>query len=227
MDNERKRALDTFIRNKNRGRAGEPKPARDWWARGVSVLSLVVSLASVFFGFLLQRDNLSLVMGNLPAAIRRADGAVSLHFSYGDPEITFINSGNRAAAIAYFEVTAKILDLSKSEPTACSPQGIGDQYALPIALPNLIVKPGEILSAQLQVPKKDENNSIDIPKEKFTARPGDEVMICLHFDVITPDSIARSRAVLAYLVRFDEYLGATLTPQGPAEVLHQVHVRFW
>ncbi len=226
-DENRRRALEAFTRNKNRGGATEPKAARDWWARAISLFSLLIALSSLFFSFLLQRDHLSLVVGNLPLAIRKSDGTVSLHFAYGDPEITFINSGNHPAAIAYFEATARVIKASKPDPLECSPQGVGDQYALPVRIPNLVVKPGEILSAQVQIPKKDPENSIDIPKDKFTARAGDEVMICLHFDIITPANVSRNHPVLAYLVSFDEYLGATLMPQGPIDALNNVYVRFW
>jgi hypothetical protein len=70
---------------------------------------------------------------------------------------------------------------------------------------------------------------MDIPKDLFTARLGDELMVCLDLDVATADNVVTSRSVLAYFVSFtnEKLSEAQLTVKGPTDVLHQVKVHFW
>jgi hypothetical protein len=227
MNKDSERALEAFTRNKGRAATEGPKTKRDWWALAISLFSLLISVISVFFNFLLQKDHISIVPGELPAVIRSDKGLVSLSFLYGAPEIIFINSGNRSAAFTYFAATAKILDHARPDRKECNGQEMGDIFTLPVDLHNFVVTAGEIKSMRVETPKMD-GDSIDIPKEIFVAKPDDEILVCLHFNVVTPDNIARVRTVPAYLVTFDKHFGDELAPKvSPTDVIHEMNIRFW
>jgi hypothetical protein len=180
------------------------------------------NFASIYFSFLLQRDDISIVMGYPPTFDRSPDGAVSINILL-DQEITFINSGNRSAAFTYFAATAKVLE--RDQPALCNGQEMGDIYTLPVDLPNFILKAGEIKSVQVEVAKQAE---IAVSKDIFSAKAGDNILICLHFNIVTPDSFLRIRTVLAFTVTFDKFSGQASTPKRePTSVLHERSVHFW
>ena len=89
--------LQSYLKNGSRPRIDNRKPNRDYWALGISCASLLISFVTLFFNLFLQRDHVSIVVNDVPEAIRANDGSVSL-LVFFDPEITFINSGTRPAA---------------------------------------------------------------------------------------------------------------------------------
>src|SRR5262245_20274054 len=215
----RPRVLKAYFKNKERSRSENRKAHRDYWALGISLLSLSISFATLFFNFFLQKDYISFVVPDVPEAMRATDGSVSL-LVLSDPEITFINSGNRPAAITYFAATAKLL--APGMPRKCNGQEMGGIYTLPIGIPSVVLKPGEITPVKVQIPKKDKGDSINVPKNIYSAKPGDELLVCLHFDVVTADSISRVRTVPASLVTFDAYFGDDLNiKRRPTEIIHE------
>jgi hypothetical protein len=212
---------------KTRNRADREKQSRlpDYWARSVSFAALLISIATLFYSFFLHRDHISIVVLDTPAALRNADGSVWL-MALDDPTITFINSGTRSAAITYFAATAKVL--IRGEPKECNGQELGDIFTLPVSIPSLILKPGEITSVKVQIPEKGQADSIKVPKDIYTAKPGDQVLVCLHFDVVTPDSISRVRTIPAALVTFDKSFGDDLDIKGrPTDVLREWNIHLW
>jgi hypothetical protein len=213
----RLRTLKAYLKHQGRPRSENAKAPRDKWALSISLLSIIISFGTLFFSFLLQRDHISIAVANIPEAMRAADGSVSL-LVFFDPEITFINSGNRPAAITYFAATAKLL--APGAPRRCNGQELGNIYTLPISIPNVVLKPGEITPVRVQIPKKDKGDSIDVPTDIYRSKPGDELLVCLQFDVVTPDSVSRVRTVPATLVTFDAHFGDDLNPEGrPTNVL--------
>jgi hypothetical protein len=188
MNQDRQRALEAFTRNKTRPPNSETRSALSKWALGISGLSLLISALGLFLSSFLQRDHISLIAVDLPSAFRKPDGSVTLVFAYGDPKIIFINSGNRPAAITSFGASAKLLDHAKPKPEQCP--RTDDFHTLPVGLLSIVVKPGEMLSAPVEVfPKKHADGTMDIPKDLFTARLGDELMVCLDLDVATADNV--------------------------------------
>ena len=167
--------LQSYLKNGSRPRIDNRKPNRDYWALGISCASLLISFVTLFFNLFLQRDHVSIVVNDVPEAIRANDGSVSL-LVFFDPEITFINSGTRPAAITYFAATAKLLD--HGAPKNCNGQEMGDIYTLPIGIPNLVLKPGEITPVKIGIPKKDKGDAIYVPKDIYRAKPGDELLVC-------------------------------------------------
>src|SRR4051812_15680953 len=120
--------------------------AKDWSFLSIAVLALCVSVATALFNVVLQFDDLRVVLGRNPLVeIRASELTVS-----GDQELTFINSGNRAAAITDISAVARRIVVPGDEQVCHSPSASRFEELFTFAPMELDAKPfilkaGEIL----------------------------------------------------------------------------------
>jgi hypothetical protein len=141
---DRERQLAAYERNKRQSDIEkEVRPKRDWLPIFVSLFSLGISLLTAYFSVFLQEDDVRVVIEKNPLLMRNGDGELIL---YGDQRLTFINSGNRSAALTNIEAHARVLPSINSDDRRCTTAAHEETPSVPIefdAKP-FVIKPGEI-----------------------------------------------------------------------------------
>lgn len=184
---------------------------RDWVPICVSLASLCISLLTAA-NSLLPRDDIRIMIDNPPAAFFDDKGAtISIH---GRPQLSFINSGNRAASISHFVLSSQQLPASAPVQSDC----LGQNNYPPgkIALDNepFVLNPGEIKVVEAMISKDQplmgvtaQGRDGNLHIASYNLKNGDQLLICFELALATPDSYVRTWKTLAYAVKFDENFG--------------------
>jgi hypothetical protein len=199
---------------------------KDWASLSFSCLALLVSVGTAYFNVFLQQDDIRVVIGSTPTFTLRNNGDIA---TAGDQELTFINSGNRSAAIT--SVTALVTRQGAPEDLLATCDG-PDAYRMRFDIEPFVIKPGEILVKKMPVSRdlgwNDEKNGVLVlPKSSYEAKHGDKYLACLAMNITTPDSFSKEvhhRAfdyVLKRLAIFEPEEKRTLFERGKPVVMLQ------
>jgi hypothetical protein len=162
---------------------------KDWVGIAISCVALTVSAGSAYFNVLLQRDDIRVVVGRSPFVEVGNEGQLTLA---GDQDLTFINSGNRQAAITNFGVFSFFVKDQASDDASCF-RPLQFPLVLPYEVKPLVLKPGEVMlfKAELKNPgnpwKKAKDGGLTIDK-KGLLKSGEIYVVCLGLTLITPDN---------------------------------------
>jgi hypothetical protein len=214
---DRERQLEAFERNKRKADTGKASSAkRDWLPVTFSVASLIVSLTTLYFNIFLQEDNLRVVIGETPMVSRNEGGEIGL---YGDQQLTFINSGNRPAALTRIEAHARALQ-DEADRECKKPDDVRNFFAMvPInfdAKP-FVIRPGEIQHVTTTPEaglawrkekaeggtREDETPMFRLPREYHQSKGSGKYLVCITLSFVVPDNYAVRWQKAAYLFSFD------------------------
>ena len=123
---------------------------------------------------------------------------------YGEPELTFINSGNRPAAITSITAIISRLDSIAVESPKCATTDKLDYLPAPLNIEPFVLKPGEIIVrtggfAKPFFDKKHDFYVLRVPIPKV--KKGDAFLACLQLSITPPDSHSAKTQLPAYQVR--------------------------
>jgi len=164
--------------------------AKDWITGILAFLALVVSAATAYYTTIRQADDLRVVSSLEPVVIIDDRGKLGVS---GQQEITFINSGNRDAAVT--GVTLVVFKLM-GPPSANSQCNEGKQVAsLVYEVEPFIIVPGGIMVKKFDrtlFPQLWMTDNIDSNLKHFVLGDslfgkGEVVFTCLRLTVTTPD----------------------------------------
>lgn len=212
---DRERQLAAYERNKLTRGSTPAKPARDWsfwFPLGMSVLSLFISLATAYFNTFLQEDDLRVFIGPPPGVSRNKVGEIALH---GAQEFTFINSGNRSAAITLVAGNARVLRTDNNdEDRRCA---FGEEGANSVAIAfdakPFVIKPGEIRhistlpEAMILFWNAERDHSIPtvrLNRGIHQSKGSQSYLVCVMLSFVIPDGYATRWQKAAYLLSFDD-----------------------
>jgi hypothetical protein len=180
--------------------------AKDWITGILAFLALVVSAATAYFTTIRQADDLRVISSLEPVVI--LDDKARLGVS-GQQQITFINSGNRDAAVT--GVTLVVFKLMGS-PSANSQCNEGREVAnLAYQVDAFITRPGEILVKKFDrtlFPELWMTDNVDSNLKKFVLGDSifgkdDVVFTCLRLTVTTPDMVTDHALVPKHYIKID------------------------
>jgi hypothetical protein len=141
------------------------------------VLALLISGLNAYYNIIRQKDELRVANDGRLFASTNADGVLEIT---GRHSLTFINSGNRAAAVTSIKLLVSELDNfdDKEAPNCLAGRGVYLDYEIePFA-----VKPGEIFVKSLDVKGEAATFKIIFGTERKYL-----LMTCLEFSVASPD----------------------------------------
>lgn len=168
--------------------------AKDWVAAVgaiTGILALGVSTGSAVFNYFLQKDDLRVVLDSLPEMYNAGPDIVSGSgiAVRANQQITFINSGNRSAAITRIQLLAVQPEKGAEKTEDCSG---GMTIATAYDLDPFVIKPGEILLKTLRLKKNiwPEYNGYILNYMSHLNRERDHflVTLCMGFSIISPDN---------------------------------------
>lgn len=207
------RRREAFERNKARGLSKPTERAkRDWLALSLSITSIMISFGGFYFNTLFQKDDIRVVIGSSPSVGRTEKDELTI---YGEQELTFVNSGNRAAAITNVSAVGKRIDPAIVANECCA---LDEDTVMVFAfdVKPFVLKPGEIQTVRTQVTsefssKTDSFGVMRLDKSIFEAKSGDVVLACLNLNVVTPDSYSVQWRRPAYRMKFNDFVTETET----------------
>jgi hypothetical protein len=170
---------------------------KDWASLTFSCLALLISGGSAYFNVVLQKDDIRVVIGSTPFFSLRPNGDIA---TVGEQELTFINSGNRAAAIT--SITALVTRFSVPEDLLMTCDG-PDVYRMRFEVEAFVIKPGEILVKKIPVSRdlgwnEEKGGVLVLPKKMYEAKHGDKYLACLAMNITTPDSFSKEVSPRAF-----------------------------
>jgi hypothetical protein len=203
-------------------------PRRDRLPIVISLFSLLISALTIYFNVLLELDDIRVVIGQPPTISREKNGEVSID---GDQEFTFVNSGNRTAAVTYVFITTERIETNVSQAQSCGNMNDKLMLPLPFDVAALVLKAGEIniVSARLGA-KRDKQGIIRIPKELFSAAVGDQILVCLAVNIVTPDNYSTQQRIPVYKFTFENEFAeesALFDKNKPLSLRHARHFFDW
>jgi hypothetical protein len=208
---------------------------KDWISPILSCLALIVSAITAYFSILQQTDDVRIVTSSQPIVVFDDKGTLGLA---GRRQITFINSGNRDAAVT--DITLAIMRL-RTSPVAnsqCSELRNFQVANLVYDFEPFVVTPGEITIKtfdQTSFPqwKTDKVDS----SRKFLSGPsnvakGDAVVTCLRISMTTPDMVVNDVYAPKHYVIIKDFPSADPSPNSllsdpnkPYPIVVQIHSR--
>lgn len=166
---------------------------KDWISITLSILALTVSLGSTYFTIFRETDDLRVIINVLPM-LSEKDNRTTL---YDDQDLTFINSGNRAAAVTRVALFVS-KPLSQEDQNACTSIQMHTVFVVEYAFEPFVLRPGEIMVRKLTLPRPDGKYMHEVKSagrgkavaggEPITA--GEIVRACVRFTIATPDNFA-------------------------------------
>jgi|HubBroStandDraft_6_1064221.scaffolds.fasta_scaffold412336_1 hypothetical protein len=153
-----------------------------WWNRwsnciavAASITSLVVSLVTFFYAFILQVDDIK-VFGSYPIlSLNKQGTSVAVRVK---GSLTFSNSGNRAAVIENIVIGALVG--WDGQPTKCDYRAIYHSVALKVA--PVEVAPNKVVARDMEFDKRFDLTDQTVPSDKIT-----NVTLCGVATVVSPD----------------------------------------
>ncbi|WP_315701223.1 MULTISPECIES: hypothetical protein [unclassified Bradyrhizobium] len=196
------------------GLVGEPvRPRRDWVAIGISLGSLIIS-AVTSINVLIPRDDVRMMIDRHPLV--GLDLSTNKFKVFGNPLLTFINSGNRPAGISGLSASAQRLDSRSPKIQDCSRKD-ALVFSIPFDTKPFVLNPGEIkvVEAAIAIPSgvealftwitAEKDGIISIPRSDF--KEGDRILICIQLNLATPDSFVKTWQQLAYTIKLESNVG--------------------
>ena len=168
------RAWDIFQKNKSRTASSEHK-RRDWVTTSLALLSAVVSVGTVYYNFVRQSDDVRVSLPEFSPFISRGAEWWNLSLE-SDMTVTFVNSGNRTAAITDTSLRLAYR-ANRNELTNECQHG----RFVSFNIEPLVIKPGEI------VPKTLRTIYTDVATDPVGVYPPfDDHVLCWSVSIITP-----------------------------------------
>lgn len=201
------RLLAAYEKNKERLKE-LPPTKRDWLPLSLAAISLAVSLLTAAIT-LIPRDDIR-VMVDRPPLVTLEEETFSV---YGKPQLTFVNSGNRAIGVSALGASSQRLP-KKTSVSHCQSEDTSTVYRITFDNPPFVLSPGEIRvlepSLATEAPmalfvSKGKNGSIRIPS--FGIKEDDELLICFELTFTTPDSYVRTWRMPAYSIKLNGIFG--------------------
>jgi hypothetical protein len=199
---------------------------KDWLSVSFSALALVISSFTVFVNLIKAEDNLRVVMEPqpLPFVTRDKAGEPEISLSLNKTEVTFLNSGNRPAAINSLIGVVKQPTVEGKSAT-CND---GDTFREFFDFQPLVLGPQKIETRTL-IPRDQRSAAIEV-SEANKKRETFSVIFCLELGVITPDIYDRKRLVPVAAFELDKNEFSPRIPDQrsiPAVVLHGLGTTFF
>ena len=193
----------------------------EWFAMGVSVLSLTISAFMAFNSVLIQRDDIRFVAGALE--MTRDKNVFTL------PEVqefTFVNSGNRQAVISGIYGMLVLIVGPGDAATQCNKRPLLHKSIYLDAKP-LILKPGEMQVIQAKVqeayPWKRDKGEMRFKEDGKTEGAADYI-VCIQVVVTTPDSSSVEWVQPLYSLPNDGDEKEEFEPKEPLKVLKRTRL---
>lgn len=184
----------------------ETKKPRDWAAISISVLSLIVSCLSFYFTTLLQTDDIRVVIDGAPYLSADDDGSLLIE---GQVKLTWVNSGNRTAAILSVAAIGRKL----GEGERVNPKCEGENWnGFELGFEPFVLKPGEIISQHskglfglgISPTKRMGREAYKMRKEFYIPKANDTLLVCIVTKIVTPDDYMMDWSTAVYRYTFDE-----------------------
>jgi hypothetical protein len=202
----------------------EDKKWRDWLAVGLSVLSLGISALTAYHTIFFQRDDVRVEVGESLRMLRDKN-----QFTLQETqEFTFINSGNRQAAVTGIYGMLVLVTNRGNADAQCN-QKLPLHKSIYLEASPLVLKPGEIQVLQVKVaaeyPWKKESGMLRF-REEGAVEGAANYVVCLALYVTTPDSSSvRWVQPLYTLPNIGEGKDA-FEKEEPLKVLQRTHLGF-
>jgi hypothetical protein len=176
-----------------------------WIQATLPILSLIISALALYFTNFWQSDRLDVYVskpscctGGFQLKLSDMNQFVGLEFS-DEEYMTFVNSGNRAAAISGIGVEIFPTTFSNKNPRICDEEHESSGTTYDIA--PFSIKPGDIITTKAIIKGGVGSDlpSLYVGSEAKRVLPTDTIhlSVCIHFDVISPASpIRRVNALL-------------------------------
>ena len=180
--------------------------AKDYATLTLSILALLISAIGAYLSHFHQVDDLRVVLNQptlsdvgLYGDIQKDQSGSSVAgLAYMDTTLTFMNLGNRQAAILSLSVEAKETDTIDREVRDCYRIGrINAGFAGVTSLKPFSIKPGEVLVTNVHMDKPTQ-----VTFRLKESDPGQVVRIyvCFWFEFLAPDSIVHNNSIPAWYV---------------------------
>jgi hypothetical protein len=160
--------------------------AKDWLTIPMSMAALCVSI-TVAYLTLRQTDDVRLILGHIGNSIGTRVTAKGTVAVWANHDATFINSGNRAAAVTF--VRLKIFGGWTGPPTDCNV----DMFVLEYDFEPFVIRPGEIILRKLQLNAKQLHGEVKdgMVYMQFAEIEGESAnfIFCISVNVLTPDNL--------------------------------------
>jgi hypothetical protein len=147
-----------------------------------------------YFTIVRQVDDVRVVIGDPPQVyVTRKVLEAS-----GEQELTFMNAGNRNAAVSSIKAMATKMEKGQTELPKCETE---ETFPIFFKTDSFGIKPGEVIVVKLGLyegywKKKDEGFVGDNTFFHFT--DGDMFLACLSVSIATPDSFYRNKVIPAF-----------------------------
>ncbi len=183
----------------------EVKKPRDWAALSLSILSLIVSCCSIYFTALLQMDDIRLVIDDMPS-LGTANGSLVID---GNVALTWVNSGNRAAAVLRVSAMARRLEKTEKALPDCEGK---NPFPMDLGIEPFTLKPGDITRVQSKLISgfgmsqrdSERKDSYEVSKNMYAPAEGDTLLICVVTKMVTPDDYIRDSMTALYKYTFKD-----------------------
>lgn len=170
----------------------EPWKLKDKAALAISALALFVSGTTAYLNVIWQYDDIRVVVGRPPTAYINDNREVVLS---GGLDLTFINSGNRAAVITRLSAQVRQVVDTDGDTLECSSASLStlplplDFKPVPLVLsPGAIARVDSTVGDFLNLWTKDGQSGALLNKKAFQAKGGQEFIGCISLSVVVPDS---------------------------------------
>jgi hypothetical protein len=185
----------------------EAKPKRDWVPISISSLSLLISLLGMYFTALLQTDDVRLVFDELPILAADQDRNLIINNRLA---LTWINSGNRAAAISSVRGFVKKLEKEEQIGRDCAVKTF--PFSLNLGIEPFILKAGDISRVTpnklegfgIVTDPEGRKNFYMIPNNIYRPAAGDTLLVCIVTRFVTPDDFVRDSTTAVLKFKFWE-----------------------
>jgi hypothetical protein len=188
----------------------EPK---DYISISISVVALLATLFTLYKTYVETDDDLAFIIDKLPDfRITKGDGDNLFITLSARHNVTFINSGNRSAAILGMTIAATADTPANADPKRCPEMNYSYD------LKPTVVKGSEIISVPTQLAEVKSRNSTNLPEGSVPVyRASSEVKspfatvvwTCLTIEAVLPDQpIIRIQKPFANYIQLDEAAGS-------------------
>ncbi len=180
--------------------------AKDYVTLTISILALLISGIGAYFAHFRQVDDLRVVLNQPANSDVGLSGDIEMDQSgrkvagsaYANTTLTFMNLGNRQAAIMGLSVEAKETDTIDLTERDCYRIGrVNSGFAGVTSLKPFSIKPGEVLVTQVHM---DKPTPVTFRLKENDPTPVVRVYVCFWFEFLIPDNIVRTNSVPAWYV---------------------------
>jgi len=199
----------------------------------LALAALVLSVATAFFGFRLQKDDLRVIISprydyldHLKIETKFGHLIIDLDSAYGTlvQNFTFLNGGTRSASV--LSITFRLIQVRQPDASCISVEGVPLNMFSSVQLDPVVVEPGKMVvhSSNLMPSSFGET-----PTPKQVTFPAH---VCSFFDFVyvVPGQGVRSKSINLGLATLDAKGTTTKRPpdpRGELEVVLISHYDFW